>query len=75
MTLVLCGGHVVGKLWTSKAQSRKAIREYRVGLGDIRRTTAHRIPDESTSERHTTAASASESEAAHLALVSVKSPR
>jgi hypothetical protein len=44
---------MVGKLWTSKAQSRKAIREYRVGLGDIRRTTAHRIPDESTSERHT----------------------
>ena len=52
VTLVLCGGHMVGKLWTSKAQSRKAIREYRVGLGDIRRTTAHRTPDESTSERH-----------------------
>jgi hypothetical protein len=50
--LVLCGGDVAGKLWTGKAQSRKAIREYRVGLGDIRRTTAHRAPDESTSERH-----------------------
>ena len=52
VTLVLCGGHVVGKLWTGEAQSRKALREYRVGLGDIRRTTAHRAPDESTSERH-----------------------
>ena len=63
---------MVGELWTGKAQSRKAIREYRVGLGDIRRTAAHRISDESTGERHTTAASASESEAAHLALVSCR---
>ena len=50
--LVLCGGHVVGTLWTGKAQSRKALREDRVGLDDIRRTTAHRVPDEYTRERH-----------------------
>ena len=43
---------MVGKLWTGEAQSRKALREYRVGLGDIRRTTAHRAPDEFTSDRH-----------------------
>ena len=52
VTLVLCGGDVVGKLWTGKAQSRKALREDRVGLGGLRRITAHRAPDESTSERH-----------------------
>ena len=50
VTLVLCGGDVVGKLWTGKAQSRKAIREYRVG--DICRKTAHRVPEEPTSDRH-----------------------
>ena len=54
---------MVGKLWTGKAQSRKAIREHRVGLGDIRRTTAHRAPDESTSERHPSRRLPSESEA------------
>ena len=52
VTLILCGSHVVGKLWTDKAQSRKALRNLRVGLDDIRRTTAHRAPDESTSDRH-----------------------
>ena len=52
VTLVLCGGDVVGKLWTGKAQSRKALREDRVGLDDIRRTTVHRVPDEYTRERH-----------------------
>ena len=29
---------MVGTLWTGKAQSRKALREDRVGLDDIRRT-------------------------------------
>ena len=43
---------MVGKLWTGKAQSRKALREDRVGLDDIRRTTTHRVPDEYTRERH-----------------------
>ena len=43
---------MVGKLWTGKAQSRKALREDRVGLGGLRRITAHRAPDESTSDRH-----------------------
>ena len=43
---------MVGTLWTGKAQSRKALREDRVGLDDIRRTTAHRVPDEYTRERH-----------------------
>ena len=52
VTLVLCGGDVVGKLWTGKAQSRKALREDRVGLDDIRRKTAHRVPEEPTSDRH-----------------------
>ena len=52
ITLVLCGGHVVRKLWTGKAQSRKALREDRVGLDDIRRKTAHRVPEEPTSDRH-----------------------
>ena len=52
VTLVLCGGDVVGKLWTGKAQSRKALRELRVGLDDIRRKTAHRVPEEPTSDRH-----------------------
>ena len=47
VTLVLCGGHVVGKLWTGKA-----LREDRVGLDDIRRKTAHRVPEEPTSDRH-----------------------
>ena len=50
--LVLCGGHVVGKLWTGKAQSRKALREDRVGLDDVRRKSAHRVPEEPTSDRH-----------------------
>ena len=54
--LFLCGGHVVGKLWTGKAQSRKALREDRVGLDDIRRKTAHRVPEEPTSDRHPRAA-------------------
>ena len=43
---------MVGKLWTGKAQSRKALREDRVGLDDIRRKTAHRVPEEPTSDRH-----------------------
>ena len=47
VTLVLCGGDVVGKLWTGKA-----LREDRVRLDDIRRKTAHRVPDESNSDRH-----------------------
>ena len=52
VTLVLCGGDVVSKLWTGKAQSRKALREDRVGLDDIRRKTAHQVPEEPTSDRH-----------------------
>ena len=65
--LVLCGGDVVGKLWTGKAQSRKALREDRVGLGGLRRITAHRPPDESTSERHPSGRLRErEREAAHL---------
>ena len=57
VTLVLCGGDLVGKLWTGKAQSRKAqsrkaLREDRMGLDDIRRKTAHRVPEEPTSDRH-----------------------
>ena len=43
---------MVGKLLIGKAQSRKALREDRVGLDDIRRKTAHRVPDEPTSDRH-----------------------
>ena len=43
---------MVGTLWTGKAQSRKALREDRVGLDDIRRKTAHRVPEEPTSDRH-----------------------
>ena len=67
VTLVLCGGDVVGKLWTGKAQSRKALREDRVGLGGLRRITAHRAPDESTSERHPSGRLRErEREAAHL---------
>ena len=52
VTLVLCGGDVVGKWWTGKAQSCKALRELRIGLDDIRRKTAHRVPEEPTSDRH-----------------------
>ena len=57
VTLVLCEGDVAGKLWTGKAQSRKAqsrkaLREDRMGLDDIRRKTAHRVPEEPTSDRH-----------------------
>ena len=44
VTLVLCGGDVVGKLWTGQVQSCKALREDRVGLDDVRRKTRHRVP-------------------------------
>ena len=46
-----CVEDVVGKLWIGKAQSRKALREDRVGLDDIRRKTAHRVPEEPNSDR------------------------
>ena len=48
--VILCGGDVVGKLWTGKAQSRKALREDRNGLDNIRREAAHRVPDDLTSD-------------------------
>ena len=50
VTLVLCGSDVVGNLWTGKA-----LRELRIGLDDIRRKTAHRVPEEPTSDRHPSA--------------------
>ena len=69
---------MVGTLWTGKAQSRKALREDRVGLDDIRRTTAHRVPDEYTRERHPSRrlrASESEKQRTFRRVVCARRPR